>query len=147
MSQAERERRHVKRLAQINTVQVVSGRGDDARIDHEATLLERARMLDEEMSSHSATERGLAAFDRLLRSAETHGPAAAPALVQFIEAVWNRKAFQLGLLREVPTAMGDDMVAVLDAFRYARVDLVEQVRGGAARVTRACASAGSFDKA
>jgi hypothetical protein len=147
MTQAERERRHERRLAQINTVQVVSGRGDQSRVDHEATLLERARMLDEEMHSHAATECGLAAFERLLRSVEAHRESAAPALAQFIDAVWNRTPLPLACLRGLPQTMGDDMMAVLDAYRYARADLVDQVRGGARRVSRACAAAKSLDKA
>lgn len=139
MTQAEREKRHQKRLAQINTVQVVRGRGDRSRVDHEATLLERARMLDEELASHLATERGLAAFDRLLRQVEEAGPDVPPALVQVLDAVWNRKPLPLTTLLGLPVATGDDVMAVIDAFRHARVDLVEQVRGGARRVARACA--------
>lgn len=141
MTQGERERRHARRLQQINIVQVISGRGDGARIDHEATVLERARLLDEEIASHTITESGLAAFDRLLRAIESSGPRASPALVQVIDAVWNRKAIPIMLLRELPAGTGDDVIAMLDAFRLARVDLVEQVRGGARRVARACAAA------
>jgi hypothetical protein len=35
--------------------------------------------------------------------------------------------------------VGDDMLAVLDAFRYARLNLVEQVNGGPRRVARVLA--------
>jgi hypothetical protein len=144
MAHAERERRHERRLAQINTVQVVRGRGDAARIDHEATLLERARLLDEELGSHNATELGLVAFDRLLRRIEAARADTPPALVQVVDAVWNGKPLPLTLLRGLPPALGDDVMAVLDAFRHARVDLVEQVRGGARRVSRACSAQAGF---
>jgi hypothetical protein len=132
MTQAERERRHQTRLQQINRVQVVAGTGDGARLDHEATLLERARMMDDELASHFATERGLAAFDRLLRIAQEqrHEDVAA-----FLDAVWNGKPLPLAALRVEPP-LGDDMLAVLDAYRYARLGLAEHVPGGARRVAR-----------
>ena len=43
-------------LERINHVQLVSGTGDRMRVDHEGTVLERARMMVEEISSHEATE-------------------------------------------------------------------------------------------
>lgn len=145
MTQAERERRHEQRLAQINDVQVVRGRGDGSRIDHEATLLERARMLSLEMSSHHATELGLAAFDRLLCSVE-QGGAQQGQLAQFIDALWNRKPLPLALLRGLEPGTGDDVMAVLDAWRHARVDVALQVRGGPRRVARAMAGAAPAHK-
>lgn len=132
MTQAERERRHQVRLEQINRVQVVAGTGDRARLDHEATLLERARMLEQEICSHAATERGVAAFDRLLRVAAQHRD---PDVIAFLEAVWSGQPLPLAALRVEP-GLGDDMLAVLDAWRYARLDLAEQVEGGCRRVAR-----------
>ncbi|HYE40926.1 MAG TPA: hypothetical protein VEB23_13400, partial [Ramlibacter sp.] len=66
MDRAERERRHQASLERINQVELVVGRADRCRVDHEGTLLERARLLAEELRSHEATEAGLAALDRLL---------------------------------------------------------------------------------
>jgi hypothetical protein len=139
MTQAERERRHQVRLEQINRVQVVAGSGDRARLDHEATLLERARMLELEICSHAATERGLAAFDRLLRVAAQRQDA---DVLAFIDAVWNGQPLPLAALRVDP-GLGDDMLAVLDAWRYARLDLAEQVEGGSRRVARVLRSRGA----
>jgi hypothetical protein len=136
MSNAERERRHHANLARINRVQLVIGRGDRMRIDHEGTLLERARMLVEEMSSHEATERGLAAFDRLLRAVEEGESRHSRDVLAFISAVWNNKPLSLVTLRGLGQGTGDDMLAVLDAFRYARLNLAEHVDGGPARVAR-----------
>ena len=137
MNQAERERRHLRNLERINQVQLVVGRGDRSRVDHEATLLERARLMVEEVRSHDATERGLAAFDRLLRSAEeernTHR---ARAVVEFIEALWNDKPMRLSSLRGMPHVAQDDVIAVLDGFRYSRLALAEHVTGGPRRVVR-----------
>ena len=65
-TKAERERQHQANLQRIGEVQLVVGRGDRTRIDHEGSLLEQARMWAEEIGSHEATERGLAALERLL---------------------------------------------------------------------------------
>jgi hypothetical protein len=136
MSQAERERRHHASLERINHVRLVVGRGDRLRIDHEGTLLERARLLAEEIASHQATERGLAAFDRLLRIAEEAGPRQAGDIVAFVAAITEGEPLQLSALRGVDPPVGEDMLAVLDAFRYARVNLAAQVDGGPARICR-----------
>jgi hypothetical protein len=136
MGNAERERRHHASVERINRVQLVVGRGDRLRIDHEGTLLERARLLAEEMRSHEATERGLAAFDRLLRRAEEHDARHSRDILTFVAAVWSNRPLPLHTLRGLDAEVGDDMVAVLDAFRYARLDLVEAVEGGPRRVAR-----------
>lgn len=136
MSKAERERRHHATLRGIERVQLIVGKGDRARVDHEGTLFERARMLMEEVSAHEATEAGLAAFDRLLRRAEEGDARHARELLAFIAAVWNREPLPLLALRGLDQPTGDDMLAVLDAFRHARLNLVEQVEGGPGRVAR-----------
>jgi hypothetical protein len=136
MNQAERERRHRVNLERVNQVQLVVGTGDRARIDHEGTLLERARLMVEELRSHEATERGLAAFDRLLRRAEEGRPSlAARQAADFIAAVWEDQALRPSTLRAAGE-LGEDMVAVLDGLRYGRFTLAEQVRGGPRRVVR-----------
>ncbi|MDB5750431.1 MAG: hypothetical protein JWP65_852 [Ramlibacter sp.] len=136
MGKAERDRRHQGNLERINHVQLVVGRGDRMRVDHEGTLLERARMLCEEISSHDATELGLAALDRLLRRAEEGQLRQARDIVEFIAAVWSNKPLPLHTLRGLDPEAGDDMLAVLDAFRHARLHLVEHVEGGPQRVQR-----------
>lgn len=136
MDQEERERRHQANLARIQRAQLVIGKGDRMRIDHEGTVFERARMLAEEISSHRATELGLAAFDRLLLIAEDRQARQARDVVDFITAVWSNKPLPLLTLRGQDQAAGDDMLAVLDAFRYARINLVENVQGGPQRVAR-----------
>lgn len=139
MSQAERGRRHDAQLECIMRMQLVVGRGDRTRVDHVGTLLERARMTTQEIRSYQATEQGLVALDRLLRLAEERTPAQARDLVEFIAAIWNNKPLPLATLRGLEPEIGDDMVAVLDAFRYARLSLVEHVEGGPARVSRVLA--------
>lgn len=136
MSQSERERRHHASMERINAVQLVVGRGDRLRVDHAGTLLERARLLGEELRAHEATEHGLAALARLLRIAEEAGPRGAGDIVTFIAAVTEGEPLPLATLRGLDPEIGDDMLAVLDAFRHARVSLPEQVEGGPARVCR-----------
>lgn len=136
MNHADRERRHRASLERINRVQLVVGRGDRMRVDHEGTLLERARLLAEEIRSHDATEQGLAAFDRLLRRAEERDARHRRDILAFVGAVWNNRPLPLNTLRGLDADVGDDMLAVLDAFRYARLDLVEAVDGGPRRVAR-----------
>ncbi|MBC5784799.1 hypothetical protein H8N03_17750 [Ramlibacter sp. USB13] len=137
MGKTDRERRHQANLDRINRVQLVCGTADHMRVDHEGTLLERARMLGEEISSHQATELGLAAFDRLLRRAEERDVRHRRDILAFIAAVWNNKALPLVTLRGLEQSVGDDMMEVLDAFRYGRLNLAEHVEGGPRRVARA----------
>lgn len=136
MSQSERERRHRANLDRIEGVQRVVGRGDRMRVDHEATLLERARLMAEELRSHEATELGLAAFDRLLALVEARESPHVRDVLGFLTAVWNGTPLALAALRGLDQRVGDDMVAVLDAYRYARLNLAEHVEGGPARVAR-----------
>lgn len=136
MGKSERQRRHEANLERINRVQLVCGTGDRMRVDHEGTLLERARMMEEELSSHVATELGLAAFDRLLRRAEERDVRHRRDILAFVAAVWNNKALPLVTLRGLEQSVGDDMMAVLDAFRYGRLNLAEHVEGGPRRVAR-----------
>jgi hypothetical protein len=136
MGKTERERRHQAQLERIQRVQLVCGSGDRMRIDHEGTLLERARMTGEEICSHRATEAGLAAFDRLLRRAEEREPRHRHDILAFLAAVRDHEPLPLVTLRGLEPSVGDDMIAVLDAFRYGRLSLVEHVEGGPHRVAR-----------
>lgn len=137
MGKAERQRRHDASMERIQRMQRVVGQGDRLRVDHEGTVLERARLMMEEIRSHEATELGLAAFDRLLRLAEERHPRYQRDIVGFLAAIWNNQSLPLVTLRGLDQAIADDMVAVIDAFRWGRVNLAEQVEGGPARVVRA----------
>ena len=136
MGKSDRERRHQANLERIQRVQLVVGRGDRMKIDHEGTLLERARLMMEEVSSHEATERGLEAFDRLLQQLEKSDTRQPRDLAAFLTAIWNQKPLSLAILRGQEQGAGDDMLDVLNAYRYARLNLAENVPGGARRVTK-----------
>lgn len=136
MDKADRERRHRASLERINRIQKVVGRGDCLRVDHEGTLLERARLLAEEYRSHQATEAGLAALDRLLRIADECGSPHGREVAAFLASLWGNQPLPVGTLRGLDVGTGDDMLAVLDAWRFARLDLHEHVEGGPRRVSR-----------
>jgi len=136
MDRAERERRHQASLERINLVELVVGRADRCRIDHEGTLLERARLLAEELRSHEATEAGLAAFDRLLRVAEERQSPHVRDILAFVAAIRDNRPLPLLTLRGLEQSLGDDMLVVLDAFRYARLNLAQDVEGGPQRIAR-----------
>jgi hypothetical protein len=138
---SDRERQHRARLAQIEAVQVVAGSGDHARVNHERTLIERARMMADEYGSHAATEKGLEALNRLIHAVEEGELPHRREVGQFIESVWNNKPLALTVLRGVDRRTADDMLDVLDAWRWARVNLAENVKGGPRRIAsalRAC---------
>jgi hypothetical protein len=137
MDRVEREGQHQANLENIQRVQLVAGRGDRTRIDHEATILERARLTEEEICSHQATEQGLAALERLLRLAEEGQSRHARDVVAFLSTVRDNGALPLRLLRGLEQPVADDMLAVIDAYRHARLDLVAHVHGGARRLARA----------
>ena len=136
MGKSDRERRHQANLDRIQRVQLVVGRGDRMKVDHEGTLLERARLMMEVVCSHEATERGLEAFDRLLQQLEKSDTRQPRDVAGFLTAIWNQKPLSLAILRGQEQAAGDDMLDVLNAYRYARLNLAENVPGGARRVAR-----------
>jgi len=135
MSAAERESRHQARLQSINRIQIVVGRGDRARVDHEGTLLERARLVAAELRAHACTEDGLRACESLLRHAEEHGPGT-HEVVALLVALRDARPLQPHWLRAVPDDVAEDLLAVLDAWRRARVDLLSQLPGSAQRLAR-----------
>jgi hypothetical protein len=135
MKAEEREKLHRSRLAQIERVQVVAGSGNEARVNHERTLIERARLMGEEIQSHLATERGIEAFERLVDHAADRKCPYRRDIAQFLESVWNGKPLALGTLRVPDARIGDDMIAVLDAYRHGRCDLALLADGGPRRVS------------
>ena len=137
MKQAERERRHQQNLQRIQHVQQLVGVGDRTRIDHEGTLIEQARMFEEEICSHRSTEAGLAALSRLLRLLEEGMSRHVREVAAFVAAIRDGTPLPLQTLRGLDMETADEMLAVLDAFRHGRVSLVEHVDGGAPRVGRA----------
>lgn len=133
----DRERRLNARMEDINRIECVVGRADRSRVDREGTMLERARRMEAELRAHESSEAGLAAFDRLVQLAQEKSSPHWRAVADFLQALREGGPLPLGLLRLPAQPVADDMIAALDAWRIARLDLVSQVPGGAQRVARA----------
>jgi hypothetical protein len=89
-----------------------------------------------ESRSRAATVTGAAAFARLLQLAEQRDSGQIVRVARFIAATYNGQAFGFDPfdLRAVDIAIGDDMLACLDALRWGRADLHRLVIDGDARV-------------
>ena len=89
-----------------------------------------------ESRSSAATLTGAAAFARLLQLAEQRDSGQIGRIARFIAATYNGQAFGFDPfeLRAVDIAIGDDMLACLDALRWGRADLHRLVPEGDARV-------------
>jgi hypothetical protein len=89
-----------------------------------------------ESRSRAATLTGAVAFARLLQLAEQRDSGQIVRVARFIAATYNGQAFGFDPfdLRAVDIAIGDDMLACLDALRWGRADLYRLVPDGDARV-------------
>jgi hypothetical protein len=76
------------------------------------------------------------AFDRLLTLAETRDSGQIRRIAKFIASTYNGEAFPFDLfeLRSVDVAIGDDMLACIDALRWGKADLYKLVPDGERRV-------------
>lgn len=83
-----------------------------------------------------ATAKGGQAFLRLLTLAETGDSGQARTVARFIASTYNGQDFPCDLydLRLVDIAISDDMLACLDALRWAQADLHTLVPDGDRRV-------------
>jgi hypothetical protein len=89
-----------------------------------------------EVRAHDATARGAEAFARLLDLAEQRDAGQIVRIARFIAGTYNGHAFPFDLfeLRAVDAEIADDMLACLDALRWAQADLHRLVPDGEARV-------------
>ena len=103
-------------------LQGTEGEGDDS---------DRVRLRVNE-----ATAKGGQAYARLLHLAETRDSGQIRRIVQFIASTYNGQAFPFDLfdLRGLDEAIGDDMLACLDALRWGHADLYRLVPNGDRRV-------------
>lgn len=94
---------------------------------------ELARM---QLRKQAATAQGGQAFARLLELAETRDSGQVRRIAQFIASTYNGTAYPFDLfeLRTVDEAIGDDMLACLDALRWGQSDLHKLVPDGERRV-------------
>ena len=76
------------------------------------------------------------AYARLLEIAETSNAGQAGRVAQFLASTFNGRAYPYDLfdLRSFDVAISDDMLACVDALRWARADLFDLVPEGRRRV-------------
>jgi hypothetical protein len=86
--------------------------------------------------SQAAQAQAAHAYARLLGLAETYESGQARIIARFLAGTYNGSAhpFDLGELREVDVAIGDDMLVCLDALRWGLADLHKLVPNGEERV-------------
>ncbi len=89
-----------------------------------------------QLRKQAATAQGGQAFARLLDLAESHHSGQARRIAQFIASTYDGAAFPFDLfeLRIVDEAIGEDMLARLDALRWGQSDLYQLVPNGEPRV-------------
>lgn len=84
----------------------------------------------------AATAKGGQAYARLLTLAETRDSGQVRRIARFLASTYNGEAFPFDLfeLRGLDEAISDDMLACLDALRWAQTDLHRLVPDGARRI-------------
>lgn len=83
----------------------------------------------------TATTKGSHALERLIQLAETRQSGQIERIARFIGGVWNGKRhFDLYDLRALDIEISDDMLAVLDALRWAKVSIGDLVPDGDRRI-------------
>jgi hypothetical protein len=95
-----------------------------------------------EWDARARAAQGVAAqaYARLLKLAETGDSGQIRRVAQFLASSYNGQAFPFDLyeLRAVDVEISDDMLACLDALRWAKADLHTLVPDGATRVEAVC---------
>lgn len=103
----------------------------------EPDLATFARQLSQ-WSQRAAQAQGKAAqaFARLLQLAESSDSGQADTIARFLASTWDGTAYPFDPfeLRAVDIEISDDMLACLDALRWAKCELHELVPGGTDRV-------------
>ena len=132
MTKEDRVKLHAEALEEISRLTLADSFTD--QVDQVGTLTERARMIDFEVSSHTATEKACDAFDRLLKLAETRDSGQIRRIARFLAASWGSQLFELQDLRSLDQEIGDDMLAVMDGIRYGRVAVFDMAKDAGERV-------------
>jgi hypothetical protein len=107
-------------------------------------MTSREQLDDWDRRAGQAQGRATQSFARFLKIAEDSDTNQARRVARFIAATWNGESFPLDLfeLRAVDGGIADDMLACIDALRWAKADLWTLVPGGEQRVTRVVAAWG-----
>jgi len=104
-----------------------------------------ARAEANENRADIATAAGAQALARLLTLAETRDSGQIRRVALFIGACWNgARHFDLFELRGLDAEISDDMLAVLDALRWARVAVEDLVPDGDKRIQKVLIAWGMY---
>ena len=89
-----------------------------------------------QLRASAAQSKAAHAYERLLSLAERSDSGQAHVIAKFLTSTFNGQAFTFDLfdLRVVDVVISDDMLACLDALRWAKADLYKLVPGGDQRV-------------
>lgn len=118
----------------MNTVRLVKRHGPHLVTDADMEAI-RIGMRASETRAAAATSKGADALERLLTLAENRDSGQVARIARFIGGCWNgHRHFDLFELRAVDESISDDMLAVLDALRWARADIGRMVTDGERRI-------------
>lgn len=135
MNKAERAAEHQRALALIDRIALCKPGSNDT--DHEATLLERARMRSSELEDYRVTEEACEAFERLLRLAETRDSGQIRSIALVLAAAWGVKPLELRELRGLDRDIGRDCMSVIAGIQAARIGADDMAEDAARRVPAA----------
>lgn len=103
------------------------------------------QLRDHESRASAATGKGAHALERLLSLAETRQSGQIERIASFLGGIWNGKRhFDLYDLRALDVEISDDMLAVLDALRWAKVGIGDLVPNGDRRIEAALTRWGMY---
>lgn len=107
-------------------------------VNEEKTQLMRKEDSEREVLSYNATANGIQAFERLLDLAETRDSGQIERIAQFLAWVWGvKKEISCDFLMSLDRAIGDDMLAVLQAIRWNRISVAYLAVNGHKRIPEA----------
>jgi len=138
------EKQHLKKLDQIKKIVLCDTM--TKVVDEEYTQVIRQKDRESEVAAYRATINGIQAFERLLNFAETRDSGQIRYIAQFLAGVWGADGgIKLDCLKSLDKAIGDDMLAVLDAVRWNQLPVHQMAVRGPQRVPAALRKWGYSD--
>jgi len=124
---------------------LIEDTAEDTAKSEAAHLAFWARTEANETRATAATAAGAQALARLLTLAETRDSGQIQRVALFLGASWNGcRYFDFYDLRALDVAISDDMLAVLDALRWAKVAIEDLVPDGHGRIRTIVAAWGTY---
>ena len=124
---------NMERIGQIRLLSYVNGPVMEA-----LTRETREEYSAAEVKNYNATHNGVRAFERLLNYAETRNSGQIQRIAQFLAGVWGvDQGLKLECLVSLDQAIGEDMLAVLNAIRTNALSIRDMSVDGSKRVPAA----------